>query len=98
PVLLLATAALYAGGVVLNDVFDAWLDALERPERPIPSGRVTRRAAGVFGGALLAVGVAAALIASLLSGAVAALIAACAVVYDGWGKHRPVTGAGHMGA
>lgn len=97
PWLLLATTVLYAGGVVLNDVFDARLDALERPERPIPSGHVTRRAAGVFGGVLLAGGVAAALIASLFSGAVAALIAACALLYNGWGKHRPVTGAVNMG-
>jgi 4-hydroxybenzoate polyprenyltransferase len=98
PWLLLATTALYAGGVVLNDVFDARLDALERPERPIPSGRVTRRAAGVFGGVLLAAGVATAVIASPYSGAVAALIAACALLYDAWGKHRPVTGAVNMGS
>ncbi|MGB3292783.1 MAG: hypothetical protein WBB01_07355, partial [Phormidesmis sp.] len=35
--LLLATTGLYAGGVVFNDVFDAELDTVERPERPIPS-------------------------------------------------------------
>ena len=39
--LLLSTACLYAGGVVLNDVFDRDLDRIERPERPIPSGRVS---------------------------------------------------------
>jgi 4-hydroxybenzoate polyprenyltransferase len=37
--LLLATTGLYGGGVVFNDVFDADLDRIERPERPIPSGR-----------------------------------------------------------
>jgi 4-hydroxybenzoate polyprenyltransferase len=37
PWLLLATAALYAGGIVLNDVFDREIDKLERPDRPIPS-------------------------------------------------------------
>ena len=40
PWLLGATACLYAGGVVLNDFFDRHLDARERPERPLPSGRV----------------------------------------------------------
>src|ERR1041385_8386665 len=49
PWLLVATTCLYAGGVVLNDVFDARLDACERPERPIPSGRVAVRSAAVFG-------------------------------------------------
>ena len=37
--LLGSTIGLYLGGMVLNDVFDAKLDAVERPERPIPSGR-----------------------------------------------------------
>ena len=39
--LLLASAGLYLGGMVLNDVFDAQLDAVERPERPIPSGDIS---------------------------------------------------------
>ena len=37
--LALATVGLYGGGVVFNDVFDAELDAVERPERPIGHGR-----------------------------------------------------------
>ncbi|WP_340699026.1 UbiA family prenyltransferase, partial [Cellulosimicrobium funkei] len=39
----LASACLYAGGMALNDYADRHLDAVERPERPIPSGRVTER-------------------------------------------------------
>ena len=35
--LILATTGLYGGGVVFNDVFDAELDAVERPERALPS-------------------------------------------------------------
>ena len=49
PWLLLATAALYAGGIVLNDVFDRDIDSSERPERPIPSGRVSVAAAAALG-------------------------------------------------
>ena len=48
--LLLATACLYAGGVVLNDVFDREIDRTERPERPIPSGRVPAGAAATSAG------------------------------------------------
>ncbi len=47
----LASACLYAGGMALNDWADRELDAVERPERPIPSGRITpRRAVSVAGG------------------------------------------------
>lgn len=35
-----ASAALYSGGMALNDWADRDVDAAERPERPIPSGRV----------------------------------------------------------
>ncbi len=37
---------LSGGGMVLNDFFDAEVDAAERPERPIPSGRISRSMAG----------------------------------------------------
>ena len=43
--LLLATAGLYGGGVVINDVCDTELDKIERPERPIPSGRISKNEA-----------------------------------------------------
>ena len=35
---------LYAAGLMLNDLADADLDQLERPERPLPSGRISHRA------------------------------------------------------
>lgn len=37
----LASACLYAGGMALNDYADRNTDARERPERPIPSGRIS---------------------------------------------------------
>jgi 4-hydroxybenzoate polyprenyltransferase len=95
--LLLATTGLYGGGVVLNDVFDAKLDAVERPERPIPSGAISVTAAGAFGGLLLICGVWAAWICSPLSGAVALAAAVSALLYDSWGKHHPVWGPFNMG-
>ena len=45
PVVWLAIACLYTAGMALNDVIDAPIDAMERPNRPIPSGRISRRAA-----------------------------------------------------
>jgi 4-hydroxybenzoate polyprenyltransferase len=49
--------------MVWNDFFDVEQDRRERPFRPIPSGKISRRSAGLFGTALLAAGVLAALLA-----------------------------------
>jgi len=59
PLLLILVAgcsALYLGGMILNDAFDVAFDALHRPERPIPSGKISRRAVAVSGCALIASG------------------------------------------
>src|SRR5262245_19212729 len=98
PWLLLSTASLYAGGVVLNDYFDRDIDAGERPERPIPSGRVSARAAATLGGLLLIVGVAAAAVATRAAGLVGLAIAGCVLLYDAWGKRQTVAGPINMGA
>ena len=88
PWLLLATAALYAGGIVLNDVFDRELDRVERPERPIPSGRIRATHAAALGAGLLALGVGAAAAANTTALMVALAIAACVLLYDAWGKRH----------
>ena len=53
----LASVFLYTGGMALNDYADRELDAVERPERPIPSGRVPARRALGIASALMAMGV-----------------------------------------
>jgi 4-hydroxybenzoate polyprenyltransferase len=52
----LAVSLFYTGGMFLNDACDAPFDRRARPERPIPSGDVSRREAFVVGGAFLALG------------------------------------------
>lgn len=96
--LILATTALYGGGVVLNDFFDADLDREERPERPIPSGRAGKGVVGLVGFVLLAGGVGFAALHSGTSGAVAVVVAGLAILYDAWGKHRSVLGPVLMGS
>src|SRR5436309_14576826 len=54
--LVCASVCLYAGGIVLNDVFDIDVDRGERPGRPLPSGRVAFRVAVSLGWALLVLG------------------------------------------
>ena len=39
--LLLSSSCLYTAGMVLNDVFDLEMDRRERPQRPLPSGRMS---------------------------------------------------------
>ena len=93
--LLLASACLYMGGMVWNDFFDVEQDARERPSRPIPSGRVTRRGAGWLGAGLLAAGLVLALLAGwvmtilgapmswLRTGLISAFLAGAILLYDG---------------
>jgi 4-hydroxybenzoate polyprenyltransferase len=96
--LIVATIGLYGGGVVFNDVFDAALDRVERPERPIPSGLITEKEGAVLGTSLLLVGVAAAFrVSAFPSGCIAFAIALAALIYDKWGKHHPVLGPLNMG-
>ncbi|RBI63452.1 4-hydroxybenzoate polyprenyltransferase [halophilic archaeon] len=78
-----ASLLLYAGGTTLNDYFDAPVDAEERPERPIPSGRVPRRTALALGAAFLVAGVLLALVAGGRPAVVAALLALGVALYDG---------------
>lgn len=52
-----AATLVYVGGMMLNDAVDASFDALHRPERPIPMGRISAVDAWVVSVGLLAVGV-----------------------------------------
>ena len=84
--LLLASAFAYAGGMALNDAWDAPVDFHERPERPIPRGRITRGGAfGIAGGCLVVC-----LLLATRAGrgpfAAAALLVVAIVLYDGFAK------------
>src|SRR4051794_23744960 len=64
--LLLASSCLYCGGMVWNDYFDLEQDSRERPFRPLPSGKVSLRAAAALGTLLLLAGVGLAALAGAL--------------------------------
>ncbi len=90
--LLLASACLYCGGMVWNDYFDADQDRRERPQRPIPSGRVRLTEAARLGALLLAGGVLCAVLAGVLGAGplptiLAVLLAGAILLYDGVLKH-----------
>ena len=77
-----AMLLLYVAGMIGNDVVDATIDAAERPERPIPSGRVSRKAAAVAAGLAFAAGIAVAATFSVPVLALTVLLAVCIGLYD----------------
>lgn len=98
--LSLASAALYSAGMILNDVCDYEVDARLRPERPIPSGRVSLRFATRLACFLMGFGVVVALtagfnlspaeVAPWRAGLVAALLTLSIVLYDSILKTTPL--------
>jgi len=92
--LLGASCGLYLAGMVFNDIFDRKQDALERPNRPIPSGRVPLTAAVVLGSGLMLAGFGAALTVSFWSRAVATGLVVAILGYDGVLKRTPVAPLG----
>ena len=97
PWLLTSTVCLYGGGIVLNDFFDRNLDAVERPERPIPSGRVSATTAAAIGFALLGAGIGLAWFATAAAAVIALAVSASVLLYDIWGKHQKFLGPVNMG-
>ena len=95
--LCLSTIGLYGGGIVFNDVFDAELDKIERPERAIPSGAVSIGEATALGIILLGMGLLAAFAFSVWSGLIAFLILVFALIYNKFGKHHSFLGPLNMG-
>ena len=81
-IVCVGASLLYVGGMFWNDAIDATFDQAHRPERPIPSGRISRRVVVAIGAMLLAAG---GLIFVVAGGAVSiwvALLSGCIVVYD----------------
>ncbi len=95
--LLLSSVLLYAGGITMNDVIDYRLDQVERPERPIPSGKIPVRHAALFASCLMAGGVLLGFIHHMQSGVLALLIAVLSLVYNKWSKHHSFAGPFNMG-
>ncbi|MFE7748805.1 SCO3242 family prenyltransferase [Streptomyces sp. NPDC057428] len=82
-----ASLCLYEAGMTLNDWADREEDALDRPHRPIPSGRVAPGAALAAAGVLTAAGLALASRAGRPALAVASGLAATVWAYDLHLKH-----------
>ena len=89
---MLASMLLYGAGMVWNDIADRKLDAIQRPERPLPRGDLSPTFAAVLGVALLGAGLA---VTPCL--AHHALIASLVMFYDFLGKRLEWLAALNMG-
>ena len=96
--LSLSTSFIYGGGCVLNDVRDRKQDARERPQRPIPSGRVSLPKASLLCFILFGLGLVTASWAGKESLLIATILVLLAVSYDIFTKQMPILGPITMGA
>ncbi|MEV0231811.1 SCO3242 family prenyltransferase [Nonomuraea sp. NPDC050786] len=96
--LAVASVLMYWSGMALNDWADREADAVERPERPIPSGRVRPGAALGLAAVLTGAGLATAAVAGGRRGlSVAGLLAGAVWAYD-LGLKRTAAGPASMAA
>ena len=94
--LVCSSCFLYTAGMVLNDVYDYDVDRQLRPERPLPSGKLSIQHARNLGYGLLLAGISCGFIAAHVGsevvahpercGVVVCLLAALVVGYDRWLK------------
>ncbi|MEU6982376.1 SCO3242 family prenyltransferase [Streptomyces sp. NPDC046324] len=88
-----SSLCLYEAGMALNDWADLAEDAVDRPHRPLPSGRITPRAALGASAALTAAGLTLAARAGRPALATATVLAATVWSYDLHLKHTPAAPA-----
>jgi geranylgeranylglycerol-phosphate geranylgeranyltransferase len=92
PALITAVALITAAGNVINDYFDRDIDAVNRPDRAIPSGEITPRSALIYSIVLFIAGLGASLFTNLLCIAIAILNAALLALYASNLKGIPLAG------
>ena len=90
-VVAVAMALFYTAGMILNDGLDYEVDRVQRPERPLPAGVVSRRAAVTAVAALFAAGEALLLIEGWEPAAAGLGLVALIVLYDAWHKGNPLS-------
>lgn len=84
-------ALFYTAGMVLNDVLDYELDVRERPERPLPSGAVSRPAALTAVIVLFAAGEALLLLEGTKPFLAGLGLIGLIALYDAWHKGNPLS-------
>ena len=88
----LAAMALTAAGNAHNDWSDGDKDRINRPDRPLPSGTISRSSLMLLAGSLFAAGALALIPLSQAHAVLFGLNAAGLVLYNMWGSRRPLVG------
>ncbi len=79
---ILVSACLYAAGVIFNDVADRQIDRKERPNRPIPSGKITQRNAIFLALLLIVISITISYFISVATFTVVLLLITIILLYD----------------
>lgn len=95
--LFVAVSLHYTGGMFLNDAFDAEIDAAQRSNRPIPTGKIGRQTVFLLGGAQLAAGVLLLFAVGAAAGWLGVALAGAILLYD-WLHKRTALAPVIMGA
>ncbi|MBL9150458.1 MAG: UbiA family prenyltransferase [Phycisphaerae bacterium] len=78
----IACTCFYTAGMALNDFIDRDIDAAERPQRPIPAGRVSAAGALAYASTLMTVGLALLLTVGALPFQLGLALVGCIILYD----------------
>jgi 4-hydroxybenzoate polyprenyltransferase len=92
-ILMLVTIStlLYCVGLVLNDLFDYEVDKKERPNRPLASGKISRKIAIIIATVFTAIALILALLVSVITFSISVILL---VVIFGYDKYLKNTGIG----
>jgi 4-hydroxybenzoate polyprenyltransferase len=95
--LMTSSSLLYLAGIVFNDYFDIEIDKKERPSRPLPSGKITKRKALTIAISSIIAANVLTLLINLTSFLVAVILTTIIIAYDYRLKHNTITGPITMG-
>lgn len=85
-------ALIGGGGMVINDIFDVEIDKINKPNRPLPSGAVTKFDASLFYAGLSVAGLMMSYYASWLAFLIALFAVPTIFFYSFWFKATPLFG------
>ena len=88
----ISALALLSAGNAINDYCDYNIDRINRPKRPLPSGRIRRRDALIFATVLVAIGIWLGTLINRNATGIAILVGVALVSYAFWLKRTPFVG------
>jgi len=91
-VIAIAALLILSAGNAINDYCDYKIDSINKPNRPIPSGRISRRDAAIFSTTLMSIGIILSFLVNFRAIVIAVLVSVILVAYAIWLKKTPLVG------